>query len=189
MEMRTGNPELRSMYLMRNALSEAEGRPRVKDNFAEKPRSMLIIGLGNLDRGDDAAGILVAQRLAERGVGAVQHTGGTLNLLHLWDTAEEVILVDAVISGAAVGTVQSWDTCAQTLQNDAFQSSTHEFGLADTIELARAVNRLPKALTIYGIEAAKFVPGTPPCSRVLAGIDRVADEIYSRVNHRRPGHA
>src|SRR5436190_23959256 len=102
---------------------------------------MLIIGVGNLDRGDDAAGILVAQRLAQRGVKAVQHSGGALNLIDIWDTAQEVILVDAVVSGAAVGTVQVWDLCNQTLQNLSFRSSTHEFGLADTFELARALNR------------------------------------------------
>lgn len=150
---------------------------------------MLIIGIGNSDCGDDAAGILVARRLAERGVEAVQHPSGTLDLIDLWDTAENVVIADAVVSGAAPGEVQIWDICTTSLQNGVFRSCTHEFGLADSIELARALNRLPKTLMIYGIEAATFLPGTSPCSQVLAGVDRAVNEIYSRVNHRWPGHA
>ena len=150
---------------------------------------MLIIGIGNPDCGDDAAGILVARRLAERGVEAVQHPSGTLDLIDLWDTAENVVIADAVVSGVARGEVQVWDVCTTSLRNGVFRSCTHEFGLAEAVELARALNRLPKTLIIYGIEAANFVPGTRPCSRVLAGVDRVVTEIYSRVNHRWSGHA
>jgi hydrogenase maturation protease len=144
---------------------------------------MLVIGIGNVDRGDDAAGILVAQRLAERGVDARQYAGATLNLIDVLGTADELILVDALVSGASPGTVQVWDVHSTTLENHAFRSYTHEFGLIETIELARALNRLPKTAIIYGIEGAKFVPGAPPSPEVRAAVDRLVDEIWSRLDH------
>lgn len=71
---------------------------------------MLIIGLGNPDRGDDVAGILVARGLAERGIETVQHRGGTLDLIEIWDAASCAVVVDAVLSSAAPpGTVHIWD--------------------------------------------------------------------------------
>jgi len=43
--------------------------------------SLRIIGCGNLDRGDDAAGLLVARRLRALGVEAAEHSGEGLTLL------------------------------------------------------------------------------------------------------------
>jgi hydrogenase maturation protease len=142
---------------------------------------MLIIGLGNPDRGDDAAGILVARRLAERGIETVQHRGGTLDLIEIWETVGCAVVVDAVLSGAAPGTVHIWDALIPELRNDMFRSSTHALGLADAVHLARALDRLPKKLTIYGIEAAHFIAGTPPSPEVLAGVERTVEHIASHV--------
>jgi hydrogenase maturation protease len=142
---------------------------------------MLIIGLGNPDRGDDAAGILVAGRLAERGIETVQHRGGTLDLIEIWGTADRVVVVDAVLSGAAPGTLHIWDALIYELRSDVFRSSTHGFGLADAVHLARALDRLPKKLTIYGIEAEQFVVGTPPSPQVLAGVECALEHIASHL--------
>jgi hydrogenase maturation protease len=62
-------------------------------------RNALIIGLGNPDRGDDAAGLLVAQSLRTRGAEAIAHTGGALDLIEIWAGTERVIVVDAILSG------------------------------------------------------------------------------------------
>jgi hydrogenase maturation protease len=142
---------------------------------------MLIIGLGNPDRGDDAAGILVARRLAERGIETVQHRGGTLDLIEIWDRVPCAVAVDAVLSGADPGTLHIWDALTSELRNDVFRSSTHAFELTDAVHLARALDRLPEKLTIYGIEAAQFVPGTPPSSQVLAGVEYAVEHIASHL--------
>jgi len=142
---------------------------------------MLIIGLGNPDRGDDAAGLLVARRLVERGIEAVEHVGGALDLIEILHTADCALIVDAVVSGAAPGTLHMWDAGTADLRSDVLGSSTHALGLADAIELARSLDRLPKELTIYGIEAAHFVAGTPPSPQVLAGVERTVEHIASHL--------
>lgn len=140
---------------------------------------MLIIGLGNPDRADDAAGVLVARRLAKRGVEAIQHRGGTLDLIEIWQTADCVVIVDAVVSGARAGTLHIWDGHIARLRNEVFCSSTHVFGLADAIELARVLDRLPEKLTVYGIEAGQFATGMPPSRQVLAGVKHAVEHIAS----------
>jgi hydrogenase maturation protease len=137
----------------------------------------LIIGCGNPDRGDDGAGILAAQRLRELGLDAVEHSGDGLALMELWNSGDDVILVDAIESGASPGTVLTWDPITHPLCEESYRCSTHAFGPREAIELARALDRLPARIRIYGIEAASFEPGSEPCREVLEAVERVANEI------------
>lgn len=136
-----------------------------------------IIGCGNFDRGDDAAGLLVARRLRELGVASTSCSGESLALMDGWDGADSVILVDAVVSGRQPGTVSIWDPLASPVPRECFVGSTHAFGVAEAIELARVLDRLPPQLTLYGIEGAHFEQGAPPSPEVLDAIERVAQEI------------
>ena len=55
------------------------------------------------------------------------------------------------------------------------RSSTHAFGVADAVELARALDRLPERLDVYAIEGASFAAGAPLSPAVAAAIDELAD--------------
>lgn len=143
--------------------------------------SALIIGLGTVDCGDDAAGILVARRLAELGFNSIAHTASPIALIDIWKPSDSVIVIDAVLSGAQPGTVYVWNAYEQDFENSGLRSSTHAFGLADSIKLARALDRLPKSLVIYGIEAADVAAGTPPCAQVCHAVERVTHELVSRL--------
>jgi hydrogenase maturation protease len=140
----------------------------------------LVIGCGNTDRADDGAGILVAQRLCRLGIDAIEHTGDGLALIDFWNGDDDVILVDAMASGSKPGTVSVWDPVSQPLCWEKYRCSTHMFGPAEAIELARALDRLPRRIQIYGIEAANFEPGASPSREVLAAVDRVVDAIALR---------
>lgn len=140
---------------------------------------MLVIGLGNPDRGDDGAGILVARRLSEGGLQAIDHTGPPLSLLDIWHAGARVIVVDAVISGTLPGTIHVWDPGVTALNGSLFRCSTHEFGLADTIELARTLGKLPGWIRIYGIEAEHFEAGAQMSPQVFAAAIRVVEKIES----------
>ncbi len=137
----------------------------------------LVIGCGHPDRGDDAAGILVARRLRALGVNAVEHSGDGLALIELWGGAEDVILVDAMQSENPPGTVLVWDPVAEPLCVRNFSCSTHAFGPAEAIELARVVGRLPPRMRIYGIQAAGSPAGAGLTAPVGAAVERVVREI------------
>ncbi|HEV2169648.1 MAG TPA: hydrogenase maturation protease, partial [Candidatus Binatus sp.] len=111
---------------------------------------MLILGCGNDDRSDDAAGLLVVRRLRELGIEAHEHGGDALGLIEAWSGAREVVVIDAVVRGTDPDTVRE------------APCSTHNLGLAEAIELARVLGRLPAKLTIYGIEAKCFDRGGQP---------------------------
>jgi hydrogenase maturation protease len=141
---------------------------------------VLVIGCGNRDRGDDAAGILVVRRLQERGVDAREHSSDGLALIDAWSAAEYVILVDTVITGAPPGTISGCVGADAAVLRSATTSS-HSFDVAAAIGLARALDRMPGSLKIYGIEGCAFEPGTPPQPVVLAAAERVANLVEAEV--------
>jgi hydrogenase maturation protease len=114
----------------------------------------LVIGVGNPWRGDDAAGLAVA--VAAHGL---CHEGDATGLIDRWGGAQDVVIADAAASGAPAGTVRRFDARAQPLPARTLRSSTHAFGVADAIELARSLDRLPDLVVVYAIEGADFTAG------------------------------
>ena len=136
---------------------------------------ILVIGIGNPARGDDAAGLAVARCIREAAPGHVTVTelaGDQLALLDAWTGAREVYLIDAVCSGGTPGTVYRFDA-AEPLTARFWHCGTHTFSLADVIELGRALSRLPGRLSGYGIEGGTFEPGAPLSAEVEAAVQAV----------------
>ncbi|HET7078518.1 MAG TPA: hydrogenase maturation protease [Chloroflexia bacterium] len=135
-------------------------------NQGREPESVslpLVIGVGNAYRGDDAAGLLIARRVAEAAPGAarvVEESGEGAALLEAWRDAPFVVLCDAVQSGAAPGTVHRLAPDRAPVPTGFFRYSTHAFSVAEAIELARALGELPPRMLVYGIEGADFAAGT-----------------------------
>jgi hydrogenase maturation protease len=136
---------------------------------------VLIIGCGNRDRGDDGAGIMVAERLRELGVNAEICTGEALELIEAWNGADDVVIVDAVMTGGPAGKVWLWD-CGHLTMPESLSLSTHGFGLAEAIGLARILNRLPKRLRVLGIEGRRFNLGNEISQEVKCAVEEAVKQ-------------
>lgn len=141
-------------------------------------RAPLIVGVGNLDRGDDAAGVVAVRKLTDA---RTRELGDCTGLIDIWAGEADVIVIDAMVSGGEPGSVRVFDACAEQLPTRAFPS-THAFGLAETIELARALRRLPETLAVFGIEAADVAPGATMTPMVSQAVDQVVTTITERLN-------
>lgn len=147
----------------------------------------LVIGIGNPDRGDDAAGLAVARMVlaaAPADTAVIELGGEQLALLDAWDGDSDVYVVDAVCSGGAAGSVYRFDA-AIPLGGDFSHRGTHLFSLADVIELARALHRLPARLTGFGIEGAGFELGAPLSPEAEAAVRTVAGRILDELREGR----
>jgi hydrogenase maturation protease len=131
---------------------------------------------GNRDRGDDAAGILVAERLREHGVTAEVFGGDPLAMIESWDAMDDVILVDAMVTGAPSGSVQVWEIPPEG-KFPCGGCSTHGFGVAESVHLAEIMGRLPRRLRIYGIEGKQFDSGSEVSQEICDASERVAAQI------------
>lgn len=134
----------------------------------------LVLGVGNLDRGDDGAGIHAARRL--RGLRRVCEVRDCSRLIDLWEDETDVTVIDATISGAEPGTITRFDGLKDRLPADTFES-THAFGLAESIALARVLERLPARLVIYGIEAGSLGHGEPLTPAVEEAVKTLASTL------------
>jgi hydrogenase maturation protease len=145
----------------------------------EKP-AVLVIGVGNPLRGDDGAGAAVIQRLQNRlpaSVATLQMDSDGVSLMEAWRGFERVILVDAACSGAAPDAIHRFDASRTELPRGLFHYSSHLFGVAEAVELARQLGRLPKRLVVYGIEGAVFTYGEGLSAAVAAAVEQVASAI------------
>ena len=80
-----------------------------------------IIGIGNRFRGDDAVGLLVVKSLAGKvpaEVRTIEFEGDQTRLLEIMQTANAMIIVDAVQSSAAPGTVLRIDASNESVPHD-----------------------------------------------------------------------
>lgn len=155
----------------------------VKSGDKERPR-IVVIGLGNDYRGDDAAGPVLARRLAEEGQTGVDVSIMTsaFDLLGAWQDADAAIVLDAMDLGEkSAGRICRFEYPDEFFSENTLIASTHSLGLADITELAHRLDRLPPTLIVYGIAGRSFDIGTPLSPAVECKLDevlrRVIDEI------------
>lgn len=144
------------------------------------PAEVIIIGVGNRWRGDDAAGLEVARRLraaASAGVRVIEREGEPVDLLEEWSGAEQVIVIDAVSSGAVPGTIHRVDARETKLPLERFRGSSHALGVAQAVELGRALGRLPPELVVIGVEARRFTAGEGLTPDVEHAVSRLVREL------------
>ena len=141
----------------------------------------LVIGLGNEYRSDDAAGLRVARELRSRlpnDIKTIELSGEGTALMEAWKGAAHVILIDAVRSGAAPGTVFRFEAHRRSLPTNFFHYSTHAFGVAEALEVARALNQLSAKLIVYGIEGKNYSAGLTLSREVETAIPEVVNLIF-----------
>jgi hydrogenase maturation protease len=143
---------------------------------------MRIIGAGNAYRRDDGAGLVVARALRAANLPDVtvfEASGEGAALMELWEGAERVVVIDAVCSGAPPGTLHWIDAQQQPVPTFLFRHSTHAFGVAEAIEMARMLGRLPTHLALCGIEGQDFGHGQGLTDAVRSAIPVLLAEIRS----------
>lgn len=150
---------------------------------------LALIGVGNRYRSDDAAGLEVARRLRETrppGIRVLEEEGEPASLIEAWALVKEALVIDAVASGAAPGTLHRFDATHGSLPTEMFRDSTHSLGVADAVELGRELDRLPDRIAVYGIEGENFETGEGLTSAVQATVDALVSELHDELGGEEP---
>jgi hydrogenase maturation protease len=145
---------------------------------------ILIIGVGNEYRSDDAVGLIVARRLRRlslENVKVIEESGEGADLLESWEGADMVIIIDAASSGAKPGTIHRIDARAQQVPRGLFHYSTHAFSVGEAVELARVMGRLPPHIFVYGIEGAKFEEGIALSGAIEDSVDAIVGLVLKEL--------
>src|SRR5215472_16154878 len=141
---------------------------------------ILVIGVGNEYRSDDGVGLVVARKLRAKNLSdmlIIESSGDGAALMEAWKAAHSVILIDAAASGRAPGTIHRFDAVTQPLPTNFSFHSTHAFGVAEAIGLARALQQLPPRLMVYAIEGKNFTAGVGLSPKVARAVQKVIAQI------------
>jgi hydrogenase maturation protease len=121
----------------------------------------------------------VAERLREAGAAVLDCADEPTRLLELWDGLDTLVVVDAVSTGAAVGTIHHVDVGDGSLPRELRLASTHALGVGEALDLGRALGRAPRRVVVLGVEGAAFGMGdrmTPSVEGALDGLVSAALE-------------
>lgn len=163
------------------------------EKFLMKP--ILILGIGNLLRTDDGAGVHAVGMLIRSGqlpdhVEAVDAGTCILELPALMRGRERVIIIDAMDAGDTPGTVYHFPA-EQLTPSGGLPLSLHGAGIVDALKILRFLGSMP-AVECYGITAADVnTPGTALSPAVLRSVESVAALILDSLTYRKsdPGKA
>jgi hydrogenase maturation protease len=145
---------------------------------------IMVVGVGNEERGDDAAGLMVARGLREKGlsgVGIHELPGDATSLLEIWNDAEAVYLVDAAYSGAAPGTLHRFEAAGMHTDTNIVRFSTHTADLTSVVELGRVLGQLPRRIIVFGIEGTTFAVGEGVSLDARRGIEKAIAAIMEEI--------
>jgi hydrogenase maturation protease len=141
--------------------------------------------IGNPNRGDDGIGPLVAAKLEgrlPRHASLIVRHGDMFALAEDFAGCGALVCVDAAAPMSSPGQIHRIDLTTEELPRELLSASTHGFGLADVIALARALGRAPQIVIIYAVEGTCFDAGAALTHAVAAAADETAHLVAAEVD-------
>jgi hydrogenase maturation protease len=153
---------------------------------------LVVIGCGNLNRCDDAAGVRVVHRLREQFDDALPRdvklfdagTGG-MEVMFQARGASALIIIDACRSGSDAGAIfRLPGSEIDTAHTPGY--SLHDFRWDHAVHAGRRIfgADFPDDLTVYLIEAGSLLLGTDLTVPVSRAVDQVAERIAQSIRAR-----
>ncbi len=152
--------------------------------YTPPPTETLVVGCGNLLRGDDAAGPVLVRLLAEQGMppGVRLIDGGTagMDVAFAMRGCRRVVVVDASAVGVEPGTVHRVPGTELTDLRPP-DGNLHRFRWDQALGFAQWLLKedYPEDITVWLIEGESFEIGAPLTPAVQASVERVAREIQA----------
>ena len=127
----------------------------------QPPARVLVAGIGNIFMGDDAFGVEVARRLAQRRLPAGVEVGDFgirgIDLMYaLGEGYDAAVFVDAVPRGEAPGTLS---VIEPELEEGEATLDAHGMDPVKVLSLARQVGSVPERVLVVGCEPAVRMTG------------------------------
>lgn len=157
----------------------------LEETSTEQKAPVLIIGCGNLLRGDDGVGPVLVRRLFELGLppGVRLADGGTagMDVAFAMEGAGEVIIVDACKSGGVAGEI--FELPGEEIETPPLEGiNLHAFRFDHAIAFGRWLlkDKYPKKVTVFLIEAKQFAAGDNLSEPVREAMEKLCHELLGR---------
>jgi hydrogenase maturation protease len=150
----------------------------------------VVIGVGNEYRRDDGIGPAVIGALAEHwlpDVKLVVSDGEPARLIDDWAGMPLAVVVDAVMcEPSSPGEIHRTDVslrqpAAPVDETHTHSAGSHSLGIPDALRLAAALDRLPRRLVVFAVEAADVGFGAELSVPVAAALPRLIEAVLSEL--------
>ncbi len=156
---------------------------------------LILAGIGSPYRRDDGVGLRVADRVAaeragQPGIDNIGPIEDTFDLLGKWDGAALAVVIDAVRTGAAPGTVHVVEVAPRERPSPSGEDrrpvSSHGIGLSGVLALAAATGTAPSRVVVVGIEGQDFERGEGLTEAVERAVPRAVGTVLSLLDGAAP---
>lgn len=152
-------------------------------------KKIKILGIGS-PFGDDQSGWKMIELLKQRK--ALQdyipdylvletHDRPGIRLLELMENTNTIFLIDAVVTGSKIGKLYRFEN--EEIEELKCIISSHDIGVAQALQLGRALNQLPEQLIFYGIEINHDNTGMGISFLIESCIHQLVECIETEVLH------
>jgi hydrogenase maturation protease len=145
--------------------------------------NVLVLGIGNLLVSDEGAGIKAVEELQRRyncsdAVEIID--GGTmgLELLPYFEKRSHIIIIDAVKTGKAPGTIVRIEDPPAFFSS---KTSPHQIGLADVMGIAVITDIMHQNITLFGIEPKQLSTGLDLSTEVARNLSQLVDMVVEEL--------
>ena len=165
--------------------------------MANEPPKILIAGVGNELRQDDAFGVLLAQKLQQETsfpstIKIMEIGSAGIHLVQqLFDKYDVLILLDIVKWGGAAGTIHFKEVDVKDVnqlpaeEKNDFLADMHYINPLKALMMAKAINVLPKQVLFLGCESEEHeVIGIGLSEAVNNALTPAFDKIKSWIRER-----
>lgn len=160
--------------------------------LAPEPTRVLVVGCGNLLRGDDAAGPVLVRMLADRDMpaGVRLIDGGTagMDIAFAMRGVPTVVIVDASRVGVEPGTIHRVPG-EELVDLRPPDGNLHSFRWDQALGFAQwlLADEYPGDVTVWLVEGQSFEHGAPLSEPVQAALDRIADQVVAQLPEQMAG--
>lgn len=160
----------------------------------DRRQRVVVIGVGNEYRRDDGVGPAVMARLRVLQAGDAQLTGVRLassdgepsRMIDLWTGTHLAVVVDA-IRDPRMPAGERYELDINAVTGAVHRTaSSHTVGLGETVELARALGRLPRRLVVLAVVGHDFGFGIGLTDDVAVTVDLLVARVRETVGRACP---
>lgn len=142
-----------------------------------------VVGLGNAWRGDDAVGLLTAERLEQQAIAGIEVLRLETPDWQMFEglrSEDHLIVIDGCLNGSPPGTILRLDihelsTCGLR------HCSSHGLGLAHWLAMAAALGEETGRLLIYAVSIGQTKMGAPLSPEVAQAIEQLLPILQRQI--------
>jgi hydrogenase maturation protease len=147
---------------------------------------IVVLGVGNVLMSDEGVGVRCVEALEREGrlpssVRCIDGGTSTHELLEDLEHLDVLVIVDAVASGVAPGTIVRLEGSDIP---SAFSNklSPHQHGINDLLATLELLGRAPRRVVLYGVEPARIELDLALSPTVAAELPTLAARVLAEVN-------